>query len=422
MSRRLIVSGVAAVLLLAAAGWFNQRDGVAEAASAAGSSGSSSHGAQSSKGSSRATAVKTSWSGTHSEPVKDPALGETAFTVTVPNGWKYVGLILRPKGCHAPAVPADGLSWTVLSPDGISAKGQMPGAMWMWQSDGQNPMGPSCSPIDITSANAFLLNIAVPNTHPNATNIKVWPLSDKEQQVLAQAREKAAAAPQQYGIQVKHLIDFGKVRLEYNLKGQTVDEQMGVVLTCDETAQPAMPLLRRPAMTHRNCYTHGTFFARAPHGHLQEILADQLPPPQIDHQWDSDVSQRMQQAFEQMQAASDAQFRANQKQIQEQTNQMLANGRAFQANLQHQTDSAMAADAQRQNAIDHAAHQQMLDSLNRQDFVDPGTGRRIETSNQYNHSWIGSDGTVVLNNDPTYDPNGEINPVRESFTELVPQN
>jgi hypothetical protein len=352
--------------------------------------------------------------------VKDPGLGETAFTVTVPNGWKFVGMILRPKSCHAPAVPADGLAWTVLSPDGISAIGQMPGSKWSWQSDGQNPMGPNCPPIDISSANAFLLNIAVPNTHPNATNIKVWPLTDKEQQALAEAKQKAANATQQYGIQVKHLVDFGKVRLEYNLNGHVVEEQLGVVLTCDETAQPAMPMLRRPAMTHRNCYTHGTFFTRAPKDHMQEVQGGKLPPPQIDHKWDMDVSQRMQQAFAQMQAASDAQFQANQKHFQDQTNQMLANGRAFQANLQNQTNHAMAADAQRQNAIDHAAHQQVLDSLNRQDYIDPTTGRKIETSNQYNHSWVGSNGTVVLNSDPTYNPNGSINPVQESFTELVP--
>jgi hypothetical protein len=300
--------------------------------------------------------------------------------------------------------------------------GQMPGSTWMWQSDGQNPMGPNCSAIDISSGNAFLLNIAVPNTHPNATSIKVETLTDKEQQVLAQAKEKDANAPPQPGIRIKHLVDFGRVRLEYNENGHVIDEQLGVVLTCDESAQPAMPLLRRPAMTKRNCYTHGTYFARAPQGHLQEVLDGKLPIPQIDHQWDMHVSQRMQQAFAQMQAASDAQFQANQRHFQDQTNQMLANGRAFQANLQTQTDHAMAADAQRQKAIDHAAHQQVLDSLNRQDFVDPNTGRRIETSNQYSHSWIGSKGTVVLNSDPTYDPNGAINPVQESFTELVPVN
>jgi len=404
----------AAVLLLGMAGCFNRQNGGAEAAS----TGTPSAGGQSSD----ASPAKTIWSGTHSEQVKDPGLNETAFTVTVPNGWKYVGTILRPGGCHAPALPADGLSWTALSPDGMSAVGQMPGSAWMWASDGSNPAGPKCPAIDITTANAFLLNIAVPNTHPNATNIQVEPLQAGEQEVLARQKEQDANAPPKYGMKVKNLVDFGRVRLQYTENGRQVDEQLGVILTCQEVASPAMPLLRRPAMTKRNCNTHGLYFKRAPHGHLDEVIAGKLPIPQIDHQWDQDVSQRMQQAFAQMQKASDDQFRANQKLAADQTNQMLANGRAFQENLKNQTDSALAADRQRQAAIDHAAHEQMNVSLNRQDFINPNTGQRITTSNQYTNSWVGSDGTVVLNKDPTYDPNGQINPVRESFTELIPVN
>jgi len=223
-------------------------------------------------------------------------------------------------------------------------------------------------------------------------------------------------------MKIKNLVDFGRVRLQYTQNGRVVDEQLGVILTCQESESPAMPLLRRPAMTKRTCFTHGTHFMRAPHGHLDEVIAGKLPMVQIDHKWDQDVVQQMGQAFAQMQKASDEQFRTNQKHFQQQTDQMLANGRAFQENLKSQTDSAMAADRQRQAAIDHAAHQQVNDSLNRQDFIDPTTGRRITTSNQYSHNWIGSDGTVVLNGDPTYDPNGQINPVRESFTELIPLN
>jgi hypothetical protein len=401
------------VLLLGMAGCFNRQNSDAQAAATDSSGGSQS---------SKAGLVRTSWSGTHTEPVKDPGLNETAFTVTVPNGWKYVGTILRPGGCHAPALPADGLSWTALSPDGVSAVGQMPGSSWMWESDGSNPTGPKCPAIDITTANAYLLNVAVPNVHPDATHIEVEPLTAKEQQVLAQQKEQDANAPPQYGMKIKHLVDFGRVRLEYTENGQAVDEQLGVVLTCQETASPAMPLLRRPAMTHRSCMTHGLYFTRAPHGHLDEVIAGKLPIPQIDHQWDQDVSQRMGQAFAQMQKASDEIFRANQRHFQQQTDQMLANGRAFQANLQSQTDNALAADRQNQAAIDHAAHRQVNISLDRQDFIDPNTGQRITTSDQYMHNWIGSDGTVVLNNNNTFDPNGVVNPVRESFTELIPVN
>jgi hypothetical protein len=410
----------AAVLLLGLVGCFDRQNGDAEAAA---TDSSSSAGPAARGGQAPAAAlIKTSWSGTHTEPVKDPGLNETAFTITVPNGWKYVGMILRPSGCHAPALPADGLSWTAQSSDGVSAVGQMPGSMWMWASDGSNPAGPQCPPIDIATANAFLLNIAVPNLRPNATNIEVEPLKASEQQMLAQQKQQDANATPAYGMKIKHLVDFGRVRLQFEDHGRLVDEQLGVVLTCQESAFPAMPMLRRPAVTKRNCLTHGTYFTRAPHGHLDEVLAGKLPIPQIDHQWDQDVAQRMQQAFAKWRAASDEQFRENQKHFQEQTDRMLANGRTFQANLKSQTDSAIAADRARQAATDHAAHQQVNVSLNRQDFFDPTTGQRITTSNQYMHSWVGSNGTVVLNGDPTYDPNGEINPVRESFTELIPVN
>jgi hypothetical protein len=66
---------------------------------------------------------------------------------------------------------------------------------------------------------------------------------------------------------------------------------------------------------------------------------------------------------------------------------------------------------------------QVLDSLNRQDFVDPTTGRKIETSNQFTHNWISSDkDSVVLGDDATFDPNGVVDPGRESWIELIPAN
>jgi len=81
----------------------------------------------------------------------------------------------------------------------------------------------------------------------------------------------------------------------------------------------------------------------------------------------------------------------------------------------------MANDRANQDAIDHAAHLSVLDSLNRQDFIRSTTGQKIETSNQFTHNWISSDkNSVVLGADPTFDPNGAVDPIRESWTELIP--
>jgi len=80
------------------------------------------------------------------EEVVDPAYGMTAFTIEVPAGWKFAGMILRPGGCHPPPYPAAGLSYTALGPDGTTAVVALPGVSWSWSSNGTNIMGPNAHP------------------------------------------------------------------------------------------------------------------------------------------------------------------------------------------------------------------------------------------------------------------------------------
>jgi len=366
------------------------------------------------------TPTSIAWNGGRTVNVEDPAFNETAFTVNVPTAWKFVGLILRPHGCYAPSIPADGLSYTVLAPDGYTAVGQMPGASWDWQTDGTSPRGPKCHAIAIDSAASFLLNIAVPNIHPDATNVALVPNTPQMQANLERARSQVA----QQGLGGTHrLIDSGRVRVEYKIGDQPMEEMLFALLDCMVSNMPAYPALHRAASTRRLCSIHGTVFRRAPKGHLDALLATNPPPPQISQAWDQHVSQRMMAAFAQYQKASDEQFRAIQKHFADVTASMLQRGRQFQDAQQQSFEHAMAADRASQDAIDHASHLQVLDSLNRQDFIDPTTGRKIETSNQYTHNWISSDkSSVVLNDDPNFDPNGVVDPIRQSWTELIPAN
>jgi hypothetical protein len=413
-----ILSGAAAVLLISVTGCFSQQHN---------SQSSGSQGAQAQGGAGGAHVVAASWtpgniswgSGRPAE-IMDPALGETAFTVSVPADWKSVGLILRPGGCYHPAVAADGLSYTVLAPDGYTAVGQLPGASWSWSPDGSSPQGQKCAPIGIDTAAGFLLEIAVPNMHPDGTSVSLVPPTPQMQHNLELMRQQANQRPT-YGAQTHSLVDTGRVRVQYMIGDQPMEEMLFARLDCTETTMPAFPALHRAARTTRNCSVNGISFKRAPKGHLDALLASNPPGAKIDSDWDQRIQKRMLDAFAQYQKASDAQFASIQAHFRQVTDGMVKRAGDFQKSQQSSFEHAMAADRATQDATDHAAHLQVLDSLNRQDFIDPSTGRKIETSNQYTHNWISSDkNSVVLGDSPTFDPNGVVDPVRESWTELIP--
>jgi hypothetical protein len=185
---------------------------------------------------------------------------------------------------------------------------------------------------------------------------------------------------------------------------------------------PAYPMLHRAAVERHSCRTAGPAITRAPQGRLDAMIGKTLPPPQIDTQWDQTIQQRMRQQFAEWQKQNDEQFKAIQQHYKEFTDGLIHKGVEFQEQQRSSFNNAMAQDRATQGAIDHAAQMQVRDSLNRQLFVDPNTGRKIETSNEYTHNWIGSQGDVYLGKDPSADPNGSIDPVRESWTELIPIN
>lgn len=410
------LSTLALLVLISVTGCFSQqRNAQGRHAEAAGSDG-----ARLVKSSWTPSSV--SWNGGSTGNVEDPALHETAFTTTVPSGWKFIGTIMRPRGCYRPSVPADGLSYTVLAPDGYTAVGQLPGASWSSSSDGTNTMGPKCQAVQIHSAAGFLLNIAVPNMHPNATRVSFVPPTPQMQSNLQRMRSEAAQAPG-YGMQSHRFIDTGRVRLEYMAGDQPMEEILFALLDCQETTMPAYPMLHRAARTDRRCSVHGIPFRRAPKGELDALLATNPPGPKIDQDWDQHIIQRMNAAFAQIEKASWDNFNKIQAHFKQVTDGMKARADAFGKQQQSSFEHAMANDRANQDAIDHAAHLQVLDSLNRQDFIDPTTGLKIETSNQFTHNWISSDkNSVALGDDPTADPNGVVDPVRESWTELIPAN
>jgi hypothetical protein len=381
-------------------------------------------------------------SGTQRVEIADPQYGITAATMEIPADWKFAGTIARPTGCHGHGAS---LKYTARSPDGLSAVVALPGVAWEWASSEstQKFMEKSnCPAIDIATAASFLVNIAVPNIQPDARIVAVLPLEPEGQAALKDQLAKEIQQNATMGnfkqVDPQWTLDGANVRVQYQRDGHAMEELISAVVHCNEQTMPAIAMLKQAAYRKRSCFSRGTFIIRAPQGHLDELLA--LPQIkfgktlQPNAAWQNRLQADQMAAFQKAMAddqrryadfqksldANNRQFAANLQHFKEQGDQRLAAGRAFQARQADSFNHAMSADRQRQAAIDASAHATALNSLDRREFRNPNTGQIIEASNQYNHQWISSDGsTLIQTNDHTYDPNGQVYPVSQSWSELV---
>jgi hypothetical protein len=366
--------------------------------------------------------------GTRKVEVADPQYQMTAYTVDIPASWKFAGTIARVTGCHGNGAA---IKYTAQSTDGLSAVAVMPGAAWSWASSPamQKSMeATNCAAIDIDSAASFLVNIVVPNLRPGAKVVAMLPLKPEGQaslaEQLAKARQQNAAMARQYGQQPQTLsLDGATVRLQYERDGHAVEETITAVVDCTESQMAA--LFGQPAYRRRSCSARNEVVMRAPKGSLDELSAqfkDLSKTVQINPDWQSRVLNDQQAAFQKQQAANNQQFQQNLRNNQAAFDQRVANNKAFQENMRARTDQALANDRAQQNAIDASAHATALHSLDRQEFKNPSTGQTIEASSQYSHQWMSSDGsTLIQTNDHAYDPNGQVYPGNQSWSELVPK-
>jgi hypothetical protein len=367
----------------------------------------------------QASHASASSGGAHRVPISDPQRGMTAATLELPAGWKFAGQIVSAPGCHG---MQDNLAFTAQAQDGVTAIIRLPGVRWA-VTPANTPVAAmqikKCPLVNASTAADFLKNLAVPNMHPGATIEAQLPLLPEGQAALskqlAQLQQQYAHIPAAFGPRDATL-EGARIRIAYVRNGQPVEEMLTAVISCNTTPQMG-----------RTCFSRGITIARAPKGKLDAVLArPETTSIGNSIQWNPQWMQRKNQ--EQVATnqhdlnAEKAQFQANQAANQQQFNQMMANGRAQTAARTQQFNNAMAADQARQAAIDASAHNTVNYSLDRKDYINPNTGQTITTSNNYNHQWVdSSNDKVVQTNSPTFDPNGTVDPVRESWTELVPK-
>jgi hypothetical protein len=386
-------------------------------------------------GSTPAKSSRVSWSGSQKVEIPDPKYGIVAATLDIPAGWKFAGSMVRTQGCHASQGPS--IAFTSLAQDGVTATVGLPGVTWGWSSSPSalKVMATQghCPGVDITTADKFLTSIVVPNLHPNAKIVAILPLLQEQQARLAEQLEKrrqqTAQAPKQFQMQ-NQTLDGGRARVQYVRDGRPVEEMITVQVACYENTVPPPFKSGEPPSQARHCSTMSTSITRAPQGHLDEVLAAMQQPHvkelqasfQPNPEWQNRLNQDNMAAFQQGTAANNAVFQQSLQNSKAANDRLLANGRAFQAQQQSSFNNAMARDRATQAGIDAAAHNTVNYSLDRKDYVNPSTGQTVTASSEYNHQWMSSDGsTLIQTQDHSFDPNGQVYPVSQSWTELVPK-
>jgi hypothetical protein len=369
------------------------------------------------------------WSSTRNVDVQDPQYQLTAYTLEVPAGWKHAGTVVRDTGCHA---SGPGLKDTMQSPDGQTVLAYLPGTQWVWTDNvhlRQMLDANHCPAVEIDSAASFLLNIALPNRHPKAAIVSVLSLDAEGRASLAaqldRARQQNASMAARFGQKPQILSLTGaRVRVLYVQDGRPMEEEMLAVVDCFEAQYAAM--YAQPAYRRRACSARSTVITRALQGRLDELLASpQLQSlrkgAHVDSDWLDRSTRDQRAAFQRAQAQSDQSFANMMQKGQQDHAQLMAQGKAFQDREAQNFEKAQAMDRATQLTIDRGAHLQVLDSLGRQQFKNPDTGQIIEASSYYNHQWMSSDGSTLIQADsPTLDPNGVVYPVSQSWVELVP--
>ncbi len=418
MARRLAALACAALFVFVGAGAVGCKQSAAAGGQATASSGSGS--STSSSSSSSSSASKVSWSGSQTVTVVDPMNGMTALTAQIPAGWLFAGTVTRPTGCHAP--PIAWMSTSAVAQDGITALVSLPSVSWNWTSSKAMEkfnVAHKCPSVDISTAAGFLVNIALPNLQPNA----------KVEAVLGpNASDQASIAAQK--LAPGRTLDGAQLRIQYVQAGLPIEEMISATVDCTTTTGVALFGSGEGPPQNRRCSTNGTNIVRAPQGQLDAALAAIASPSfqalaknsHPNNDWFMRVVKEQQSVFAQATAQFNQSAAAIRAQGQAEQNARIAKAQQFDAQLKASTQASMANAQASQNAVDAAAHASENYSLDRQDFVNTATGQTITASSQYNHAWMSSDqSTLIQTNDPTLDPNGSVYPVSQSWNELVPK-
>jgi hypothetical protein len=294
-------------------------------------------------------------------------------------------------------------SGRATSPDGLSGFEFFPTHAWVWSDDPQGraittqaaaqqpaSMKP-CEMAPIASPADFIRGAILPRYRPNARVVSAGMLPE----LTRAAQSKLESDDAQYlqarvftGVRAQ----VGEVKITYQINGQPVEETIMAQIDVAVQQAPSVASLSQGMMSNVNTYTvmaERLFAIRAPAGQLAakaDLYETMLASLRVNSQWQSQAMQIIQNINgAQQQGIMDRQRIMHDAQTQQ--------GEAI---IQHGQEVSVMED---RNAAEFSQAQREVEW-----YTDPNTNERMELSAGYAHSWTDSNGRVVLNDDPNWNP------------------
>ena len=320
--------------------------------------------------------------------VDTQGIGLEVFSVLVPAEWETQGGISWP--LRNPAQPAE-VAFRAFDPRTPDAMEVFPARACSYNAAnlGLFPVGSLYMGAEVREpmvARQALKTMVIARTRGNATNLRVTNEADVPE-LQAIARQAAAMELRQGVSGAQAEVTAAKVRVEYDLGGQTVEEEFFGTVTA--YSFPAGMFGQRTFI-----WTPDNLFSfRAAKGRLDSqarLYETMVKSFQVNLQWLNTYVQVV-RALTQQQIQRIHQIGEFSRQLSRQSSEI--------------SDMMMQAYENRQAAYDRISTNFSQTIRGVDEWIDPASGTRTELPTGYDNAWVNGLGDYVMSESPSYNPN-----------------
>jgi hypothetical protein len=358
------------------------------------------------------------------KPIGDPTVPHTLEdrgwgipwgTIKLPAGWGFNGGVVHGDNC---IVSGDNPMWVAESPDKTLGITVLPVLKAGWVSDPQTQgqmRQAGCPMLHSTRAADYLTQVVLPHLHPNfrvvgsAPEPMFAPMAEMFRKQNQQMSQYAVNTPM---MQNRNTVDTARVVITYEENGATRVEMASAELSCHEMATRGVG--RMPGLDSLDCTSYQTVIVHAPDDGTPVASLATLDVSKSTEKPFFVVVQNpaWQQRFQQV-------MQQKSQQISQQGNANLAAGRSM---AQDNADAFAKQQAIRQGVQDYSSQvhnnvYQNQQSANSQVtgayaahmgdynvYTNNATGQQTQLSNQYNNTYVNSQGNTALQTNSANSP------------------